>query len=92
MTIAAAQITVDDTSGGTALHTGDAGPSGSNLVVKNTDNADAVALGPSGVTFANGFKLVFGEMLSLELASGDELYGICDSAKAAVVHVLKMGE
>ena len=92
MTTVAAQTTVDDTAGGTALHTGDAGPSGSRMVVKNTDGTDAVALGPSGLTFANGYQLAAGDTVSLELAAGDELYGICDSAATAVVHVLKTGE
>ena len=92
MAIAASQTTVDDTSGGTALHTGDAGASGARLVIKNTSGTDAVALGPSGLTFANGFQLALGITVSLQISTGDELYGICASGKTAFVHILKSGE
>ena len=57
MTTVASQTTVDDTAGGTVLHTGDAGVSGTKLVIQNIDATDTVALGPPGVTFANGFVL-----------------------------------
>ena len=92
MTVVGSQTTVDDTAGGTALHTGSAGVSGTKLVVKNTSGADDVALGPSGLTFANGFQLAFGDTISPELAAGDELFGICAAGKTAVVHILKAGE
>ena len=92
MTIVASQTSVDDTSGGTVLHTGSAGVSGTRMVIKNTDADDAVALGPSGLTFANGFQLGKGDTINIDLAEGDILFGICDTAKAAVVHILKAGE
>ena len=92
MTVAASQTTVDATAGGTALHTGDAGVSGTRLVIKNASATDAVALGPSGLTWLNGFQLGTAATINIDLVSGDELYGICDAAKTAIVHILKAGE
>ena len=92
MAIIGSRTTVDDTAGGTALHTGDAGPSGTRLTVTNRDSTNPVSLGPSGVTFAAGYELKGGETVSLTLASGDALYGIAGSALTAIVHVLKTGE
>ena len=92
MTTVASQTTVDDTSGGTALHTGDAGVAGARLVIKNASATDAVALGPSGLTFLNGFQLGTGATINIDLVSGDALSGICAAGKTAVVHILKAGE
>lgn len=92
MTVVGSQTTVDDTSGGTALHTGDAGVSGTKMVILNNSGTDAVALGPTGLTFANGFQLAFGDTINIDLAAGDELFGICAAGKTAVVHILKAGE
>ena len=92
MTVVSSQTAVDDTSGGTALHTGVAGVSGTKMVIKNIDATDVVALGPSGVTFANGFVLGTEATINIDLASGDVLHGICDTAKTVVVHILKAGE
>ena len=92
MSVVGSQTTVDDTANGTALHTGDAGVSGTKLVVKNDSGTDKVALGPSGLTFAGGFQLATGATINIDLAAGDELYGICAAGKTAVVHILKTGE
>jgi len=92
MTVVASQTSVDDTSGGTVLHTGSAGVSGTRMVIKNIDATDVVALGPSGLTFANGFILGTAATINIELAEGDILFGICDTAKSVVVHILKAGE
>ena len=92
MTVVGSQTTVDDTAGGTVLHTGDAGVSGTKLVIQNIDATDTVALGPPGVTFANGFVLGTEATINIDLASGDILHGICAAAKTVVVHILKGGE
>ena len=92
MTVVASQTTVDDTAGGTVLHTGDAGVAGTRMVIKNTSGTDAVALGPVGLTFANGFQLALGDTINIDLVSGDALSGICAAAKTASVHILKAGE
>ena len=92
MAIGASRITVDDTVGGTALVTGDAGVSGARVRVTNRDGANAVSLGPSGVTFAGGYELKAGESVDMVLPAGDELYGIAGATLSAVIHVLKTGE
>ncbi len=92
MAVVSSRISVVDTAGGTALHTGDAGPSGTRLTVTNRDGTNSVSLGPSGVTFAAGYELKKAETVSLTLSSGDALYAIASSAITVVVHVLKTGE
>ncbi len=92
MTVVASQTSVDDTAGGTVLHTGSAGVSGTKMVVKNIDATDVVALGPVGLTFANGFILGTGATINIDLSAGDALSGICDTSKSVVVHILKAGE
>lgn len=93
MPIVAIQVDVDDMVGGTPLHTEDQGGiSGSRMVVKNASNSNTVALGPFGVTFANGYPLDPGDIAPLNLSSGGQLYGICDNGRLADVRVLKLGE
>ena len=92
MAVVGSRIAVDDTAGGAVLHTGSAGVSGTKMVIQNIDATDTVALGPPGVTFANGFLLGTTSTISIELAEGDILHGICDTAKSVVVHILKAGE
>ncbi len=92
MTVVGSQTTVDDTAGGTVLHTGIAGRSGTKMVIKNADATDTVALGPPGVTFASGFTLGTGATINIDLSYGEILHGICDTAKTVVVHILKAGE
>jgi len=90
MAIVGERITVDATA--TVLHTGSSGVSGTKLVIMNIDGTDTVALGPSTVTFANGFILGTTTTINIDLAAGDILYGRCDTAKSVVVHMLKAGE
>ena len=91
MSIVATRVTVDDTSGGTAIHTGDTGVSGTRLVVTNRHATNTCSLGPSGLTLAGGYELKAGETVSLMLPRGDELFAIADAAADAILHVLKTG-
>ncbi len=92
MAVVGSRTTVDSTSGGTVLPTGSAGVSGAKMVIKNSDSTDTVALGPPGVTWATGFLLATSATINIDLAAGDILHGICDTAKSVVVHILKAGE
>ena len=91
MTLAASQVTVDDTAGGTPLHTGDSGPSGAALVVTNRDGANPVFLGATGVTIGSGYELKAGETVGLALTAGEELFAIAGAALTAAVHVIATG-
>ncbi len=91
MAVIGQRVTVDDTVGGTALHTGDAGVSGTRLVVTNRDGTNSVSLGPSGVTLAAGYELKKAETVKLFLPAGDSLYAI-SGGSSVIVHVLKTGE
>lgn len=55
MSVAAARVTVS--SSAVALNTDTGAVSGGRLVVKNTDDTDALVLGDSSVTSSTGFAL-----------------------------------
>lgn len=61
--------------------------SGKSITIKNTDGSASVHLGGSAVTAADGFTLVAGATLQLDLTQNDALYGITSSGTVAV-HVL----
>jgi hypothetical protein len=86
MAITAAQVTVAATA--TALNTANA-TNWTTLVIRNSHASDALFLGPSTVTIANGASLGAGQLVTLSIAPGDVLYGIRD-ANAITAHVLRV--
>lgn len=65
--------------------------SGSRLIVKNTDSADALVFGASDVTASTGFSLAAGATLDVALPSGEQLYAIRAAEADIVAHVLRIG-
>jgi len=61
---------------------------GNTLVVKNTGTVE-VAVGGENVTTANGFRLVVGATLTVEVAVED-IYGVVAGATAGAVDVLRV--
>lgn len=59
---------------------------GAQVRLKNK-GASPVFLGASGVTTANGLELATGEVATIDLAPGEELFGIVTTGTMAV-HVL----
>lgn len=57
------------------------------VLVRNDDGANAVYLGGSNVTAANGLKVLANTSVSLLLGCGDDLYGLA-AAGSPVVMVL----
>jgi hypothetical protein len=50
------------------------------IAIKNTHATDALVLGPSNVTAADGFALTAGATIELDLADGDLVFGIRGAA------------
>lgn len=88
MAVTSAQVSVAATA--VALNTEGGSIGGTKLVVKNS-GAASVHLGPSTVTTANGFELVAGATVTVELSHGEQLFAIGD-AVADTVHVLRSGD
>lgn len=90
MAVTSAQVVVSTTA--VAL-TGaaDAGFSGGRIVVRNTATpaADVLALGPVGVTAANGFRLPAGATIDLAVPAGEQLYAIRGAAADITADVLR---
>lgn len=92
MAITAQRITVSNTA--VALNPPDSGPvSGGRVRIKNTNTnaADTLILGDSGVTASTGYALAGGESVEMTLGSGDQVYGIRGTAADVNVHVLGVG-
>jgi len=84
MAATATRITVSTTA--TLIATGDV--AGTSVVVRIPAGGNTVTIGGSdSVTTSNGFDLVSGESLSVELDSGEQLYGIV-AASTQVVHTV----
>jgi len=90
MAITSAQVSCG--AAATALNPADTGPSGVRLILRNTHATDAVALGNSGVTAGNGYRLPAGIAQVVELSSGEVLFGIQGAAAPVVVDVLRIGD
>lgn len=84
MAITATRVTVANTA--TAIITAGSGKS---ITIKNTDASASVHLGGSAVTASDGFTLIAGATLQLDLTQNDYLYGITSSG-TVVVHVLAL--
>lgn len=61
--------------------------SGKSVILKNVDGSASVHLGGSGVTASDGFTLVAGASIEMDLTQNDALYGITSSG-SVIVHVL----
>lgn len=85
MAVTAARVTVSTTA--VALNT--ASTDGARLVVRNIDTTDTCDLGPSGVTAGTGFRLAFGESVSVDLKPGDVLFAIRTAATDVDLTVLR---
>lgn len=85
MAVAAAQVSVGTSA--TVLNAVDADPQ-SVLVRSPSAATTSVYVGPSTVTTGNGFELPAGGSLSMDLAAGEQLYGIVASG-TQTVHVLR---
>lgn len=60
------------------------------ITLFNMSETDIVYLGNSDVTTANGYPLERRQGLPLDLSTGAQIYGICESGKTAEVRVLEV--
>jgi hypothetical protein len=81
MAIGSAQITV--TTAATRLVTSRVGAWGASSILVRNRGDDAVYLGDSEVTAITGYQLDATEAVSVDLASGDSLYGISEADPVA---------
>lgn len=90
MAVTGTRVTVSS-SAATAIATaaGTDQQSGAHVLVRNADASISIDLGGSAVN-ANGFTLIAGASVSLDLQPGEVLYGRAASG-TPVVHVLKSG-
>jgi hypothetical protein len=88
MAISAQRLTVSNTA--VALNTDSDTVGGTRLIVKNT-SVNAADLGPSTVTANTGLDLAAGATVTVELNSGEILYGIRSAASDATLAVLRLG-
>lgn len=86
----AARLTLDATTGQAAMGT-DTGVSGG-VVVLFPQAAGTILFGPQAVTTANGARKTVGagDVLSLQIPSGEDVYLLCASGTLAV-DVLRFG-
>ena len=86
MAVVGVRVTVADSA--TLIATGDV--AGTRVVLRAPSGGVTVSLGGSNVTTSNGFNLTAGEPLSIDLDSGEKLYGVVASS-TQVVHTLASG-
>lgn len=85
--LASSQTTVGTSA--SKLSVADDNTSGESVVVRNRHATASIYLGGSAVTTANGFEVLPGESVTLELR-GDEVYAVAAVASVPV-HVLSAG-
>jgi hypothetical protein len=61
----------------------------SQCLIRNVDPG-TLWVGPAGVTIANGFRVMPGETLTVDLGRNEGVYGVSDIASSPV-HVLEVG-
>lgn len=72
----------------TLIYAAPAGRGSFTVLLRNTDAANAVALGPSDVTFANGYPLAAStNLVPILVGPGARIYGICNTGLTALVTV-----
>ena len=86
MAVTAAQFTVDNDPI-VALNTASA-VAGQRLIVKNSDAAELVYLGPAAVTSGDGYILGPGQVVEVALEPNEVLYAV-STAATALVSVLR---
>lgn len=90
MAVTAERVNVTDVA--TALNPADSDSvSGTSVLLTNSDGTNAIDLGPSDVTSGGGYQLAAGDSVSVDLSSGETLYGIAAATVTVVVHVLRVG-